>query len=89
MAMVRVEPVQVRVRTDWFNGSPREITWGARVLPVLKVVGVREESAAFPIVSGPRTVFDVATRDARLTLCYRHRNRRWVIEGYEDLRRAA
>ena len=28
MAFIRVEPVQVQVRTDWFSGRPREITWG-------------------------------------------------------------
>ncbi len=28
MAMIRVEPVQVQVRTGWFDGRPREITWG-------------------------------------------------------------
>jgi len=89
MAMVRVDPVQVRVRTDWFNGTPREVTWGAHVFPITRVVGVREESAAFPIVSGPRTVFEVATRQARLTLTFRHRTRRWTIDGLEDLRPAA
>ena len=25
MAFTRVEPVQVHVRTDWFDGTPREI----------------------------------------------------------------
>ena len=28
MAFTRVEPVEVHVRTDWFDGRPREITWG-------------------------------------------------------------
>jgi hypothetical protein len=28
MAMTRVEPVEVRVRTDWLSGRPREIRWG-------------------------------------------------------------
>ncbi|MEA2545863.1 MAG: hypothetical protein QOI09_1136, partial [Chloroflexota bacterium] len=28
MEMIRVEPVEVHVRTGWFDGSPREITWG-------------------------------------------------------------
>ncbi len=89
MAMVRVDPVHVRVRTDWFDGRPRQIAWGTRVLPVTRIVGVREESAAFPVVSGPRTVFEVATPEARLTLTYRHRSRRWTIDGLEALDRAA
>ena len=33
MAMVRVAPVKVQVRTDWFNGTPREITWGEDSAP--------------------------------------------------------
>ena len=28
MAMVRMEPVEVRVKTGWLDGAPREITWG-------------------------------------------------------------
>ena len=34
MAFIRFEPVQVRVRTDWFNGRPREITWGDETLQI-------------------------------------------------------
>jgi hypothetical protein len=58
MAMVRVEPVEVRVRA---------------------------ESAAFPVVTGPRTLFEVETADARLQLSFRHRSRRWTVEGMESL----
>jgi hypothetical protein len=89
MAMTRVEPVEVRVRTDWFDGRPREIAWGDRRVPVTKVVGVREESSAFPVVVGPRTIFEVATPLARFTLSYRHRSRRWTIDGLDEALRAA
>jgi hypothetical protein len=88
MAMVRVEPVKVRVRADWFDGRPREVTLGGRRLRVLEVLGVRDESAAFPVVTGPRTLFEVETADARLTLAYRHRSRRWTVESV-DLENAA
>ena len=37
MAFIRVEPVQVHVRTDWFDGRPREITWGDERLPVTRL----------------------------------------------------
>ena len=50
MAMIRVAPVAVDVRTDWFDGRPREITWGERRLPVTAVAAVREERAAYPVV---------------------------------------
>jgi len=89
VAMIRVEPVQVQVRADWFDGRPREITWQTRRLPVTRVVGVRDETAAFPVIVGPRTIFEVDTPVARLTLSYRHRTRRWAIEGMDERRRAA
>ena len=85
MAMVRVEPVRVDVRTDWFQGVPREITWGDERLRVTRVVSVRDERAAYPVVTGPRVVFEVDTPKARLVLSFRHRSRRWSIEGLDDL----
>jgi hypothetical protein len=89
MAMIRVEPVQVRVRTGWFDGSPREITWGDERLPVTRLTAVREEAAAYPVVTGPRTLFEVETPRARLSLTYQHRSRRWTITALDDDRRAA
>lgn len=90
MAMIRVAPVQVAVRTDWFDGRPKEITWGDERLPVLAVAAVRDESSAYPVVIGPRTVFEVETPRARVTLSFRHRTRRWAIEGLDqEARRAA
>jgi hypothetical protein len=89
MAMIRVEPVEVRVRADWFDGRPREVTLNGRRLPVLDVIGVRDESSAFPVVTGPRTLFEVETADAILQLSFRHRSRRWTIEGVEDHKKAA
>lgn len=89
MAMIRVEPVDVSVRADWFDGRPRELTWGGHTLPVLEVVGVRDETAAFPVVIGPRTVFEVQTPLARVSLAYRHRTRRWTLEGLDEAARAA
>jgi hypothetical protein len=88
MAMVRVEPVEVRVRADWFDGRPREVTLDGRRLRVLEVLGVRDESSAFPVVTGPRTLFDVETTDARMTLAFRHRSRKWTVEEL-DLAKAA
>jgi hypothetical protein len=89
MAMIRVEPVNIRVRTDWFNGKPRELTWSGRRIPVVDVVNVREETSAFPVVIGPRTVFEVQTALALLTVAYRHRTRRWTLEGLDEAARAA
>jgi hypothetical protein len=89
MAMTRVDPVPVRVRTDWFRGTPREISWGEHRLPVTRLVAVRDESAAFPSAVGPRTVFELQTPLARLTLSYRHWSRRWTIDGLDRTPHAA
>jgi hypothetical protein len=89
MAMMRVDPVRVAVRTDWFSGQPREIEWGERRLPVIGVAAVRDESAAYPVIVGPRTVFEVETPLARMTLTFRHRTRRWTIDGVDDAARPA
>ena len=89
MAMVRVEPLEVRVRADWFDGRPREVTLAGRRLRVLEVLGVRDESSAFPVVTGPRTLFEVETADARMTLVFRHRSRRWTLEELDAAPEAA
>ena len=83
MAMIRVEPVEVHVRADWFDGRPREVTLDGRKMRVLEILGVRDESSAFPVITGPRTFFDVDTADVRLKLSFRHRSRRWTVEGME------
>ena len=89
MAMIRVQPVAVRVRTDWFDGRPREITWGAERLPVVAVAAVREETSAYAVAVGPRTVFEVETPRARLALVFGHRSRTWTIDGLDEARPAA
>lgn len=89
MAMIRVAPVNVEVRTHWIDGRPREVAWGDRRLPVVSVAAVRDETSAYPVVVGPRTVFEVETPVARLTLSFRHRTRRWSIEGLDEVHRPA
>ncbi len=84
MAMVRVAPVTVQVRTDWFTGTPREITWGEDRLPVTRLVAVRNEQSAYPVITGPRTMFEVDTPGVRVALTYLHRSRRWTIDGLDQ-----
>jgi hypothetical protein len=86
---IRVESVPVRVHTGWFDGRPREIEWGEQRLAVTGVIAVRDETAAYPTLQGPRTIFEVETPLARLTLAFRHRTRRWAIEALDEIRRAA
>ena len=90
MAMTRVEPVEVRVRTDWLSGRPREIQWGDRVIRVIAIAEVRRERSAYPVAIGPRTTFEVDTPEVRMALTFRHRGRRWLVEGLDpDVSRAA
>jgi hypothetical protein len=89
MAFIRVEPVEVRVRTDWFSGRPREITWGAERLQITRLTAVREEASAYPVITGPRTLFEVDTPRARLSLSFQHRSRRWTVTGHDEVRTAA
>ena len=44
---------------------------------------IRHEDAAYNVAIGPRTVFEVTTPRARLSLSYRHRSRRWTVEGLD------
>ncbi len=84
MAIVRMEPVSVRVRTDWFDGIPREVTWNSVRLPVTRLASVRREDSAYRAEVGPRTVFEVETPLARLVLSFAHRSRRWSVDGIDD-----
>ena len=83
MAMVRITPLPVRVRTDWFSGRPLSIQLATTSVPVVAVESVRNESAAYPVATGPRTVFRVLTPDARYALSYEHLRRRWLVEALD------
>lgn len=89
MAFIRVAPVPVNVRTDWFSGRPREITWGTERLRITSLAAIREEAAAYPVITGPRTLFEVETPRARLALTYQHRSRRWTVTGLDEAHHAA
>lgn len=84
MAMIRMEPVNVRVRADWYDGRPREITWGDIRLPVTRLAAVRRETSAYRAGIGPRTIFEVETPGARFALSFQHRSRRWTVDGVDD-----
>jgi hypothetical protein len=84
MAIVRMDPVDVHVKTGWVDGSPREITWGDVRLPVTRLTAVRRETSAYKTAVGPRTIFEVETPGAKLALTFRHRSRRWTVDGVDD-----
>lgn len=83
MAMVRITPTQIDVGCDPFTGRPRRVRVGPVMQPVLSIERLRDESAAFPVAAGPRTVFDVRTPGSVLRLVFQHRTREWVVEGMD------
>jgi hypothetical protein len=83
MAMVRISPIPVEVACDRLNGRPRSIRLARDTVPVVGVARVRNELAAYPAGSGPRTLFEIQTPDARLALSFEHRRRRWLLEGLD------
>lgn len=83
MVPILRSPDPVDVRCGWLDGRPRSVRFGGRTLPVLAISRVRREEAAYPALTGPRTCYEVVTRTARLTLVYRHRERRWMLERLE------
>ncbi len=83
MAMVRITPTEVSVGCDPFTGRPRSVRMGADLQRVVRIERVRDESAAYPVALGPRTLFDIRTPAARLRLAFEHRSRRWLIEGLD------
>jgi hypothetical protein len=60
------------------------VTWRDHRLPITRLAAVREEAAAYPVITGPRTLFEVETPNARLNLTYQHRSRRWTVTGLDD-----
>lgn len=73
----------VAVACDPFSGRPRSVRVEDEIIPVLAIERVREESAAHPIETGPRTLFVVRTPRNRLRLAFEHRSRRWSVDGLE------
>ncbi len=83
MTILHTLPDAVSVACDPFTGRPRSIRVGPDQLPVIAIERVREESAAYPLEIGPRTLFDVRTPHSRLRLTFEHRSRRWHVDGID------
>jgi hypothetical protein len=83
MTIVHFESAGVSVACDPFTGRPRTVRIGEDQEPVLAIERVREESAAYPLETGPRTFFVVRTPHRRFQLTFEHRSRRWRVDGME------
>ena len=62
-------------------GRPRSIHAGGLRLAVSGFESVRDETAAYPLETGPRTVFVVTAADRRYRLVHRLRDRHWTVEA--------
>ena len=89
MSMVSVNLTQVSVACDPVTGIPRVVRAMGDAFEVLGVERVRDETKAYPISIGPRTVFVVRTATARLRLAFAHRDRRWTVLGVDATPEAA
>ena len=67
------------VATD-STGRPREIRTDGERLRVTGLESVRDETAAYPMETGPRTVFVVTAAGRRYKLVHLLRGRRWTVE---------
>ncbi|CAN5679934.1 hypothetical protein BH24CHL8_BH24CHL8_06500 [soil metagenome] len=83
MAMVLITPTTIAVSCDPFTGRPRSVRLGGELQPIVRIERVRDESAAYPVAVGPRTLFDIRTPATRLRLAFEHRSRRWLVEGLD------
>jgi hypothetical protein len=68
------------VSVDSTTGRPREIRTDGQRLPITALEAVRDETAAYPLESGPRTVFVVRAEKRRYRLIHLLRDERWTVE---------
>lgn len=78
--MFHLIPPATSVSVDTATGRPREIRTGGQRLAVTALESVRDETSAYPLRAGPRTVFVVRAAGRRFRLVHQLDHRRWTIE---------
>lgn len=78
--MFNLIPAFTTVSVDTATGRPREIRTDGQRLAVTALESVRDETSAYSMRTGPRTVFVVHAAGRRYRLTYRLDDRRWTIE---------
>jgi hypothetical protein len=73
-------PAATSVSVDTATGRPREIRTNGQRLAVTALESVRDETSAYSLRTGPRTVFVVHAAGRRFRLVHQLRDRRWSIE---------
>ena len=83
MSLIHIHRSDSVVGVDPSSGRPREIRDGPQRMTVTAVESVRDETAAYPIGSGPRTLFIVRSGSERFRLVHMQRERRWLVEALD------
>ena len=84
MALVKISPIEARVRWDRRADRPAEVRWRGEQHRVLELDRVRDERSAYPAERGPRVTFVVKTDDGgRASVVFDGRSRRWFLEAIE------
>jgi hypothetical protein len=83
MALVKISPVEARVRWDRRQARPTSVQIGDRRLTVTALDAVRYETAAYPADRGPRTTYLVETDAGQASLVFDGRRRRWYVEALD------
>ena len=78
--MFNLIPTFASVAVDAATGRPREIRTDGQRLTVTALESVRDETSAYSLQTGPRTVFVVRAAGRRFRLVHRVHDRRWSIE---------
>ena len=83
MFQIHTHPDAISVTVDNATGRPREIRSGGERIQVSALEAVRDETAAYPLDSGPRRVFVVLAGGRRYRLVHFIQDRRWTLEELE------
>jgi hypothetical protein len=84
MALVKIPPIEARVRWDRVAHRPADISWAGRHVRVVHLDAVRDERAAYPAGRGPRITYVLRTDDGgRASVSFDGRRRRWYVEAVE------
>lgn len=80
MFQLNTNAASISVSVDGGSGRPREIRAHGERMVVSSLEAVRDETAAYPVDTGPRTVFVVRAGSRRFRLVHLVRDRRWTLE---------
>lgn len=78
--MFSLIPASTSVSVDAATGRPREIRADGQRMAVTALESVRDETSAYSLRTGPRTVFVVQAAGRRFRLIHQLDDRRWSIE---------